>query len=327
MSGLKAVLCKLTPARNTLSIASVWKSLSKKTKVTKSAVLTTVSDTSPSVVPSVSSSAAISSMSDASVNSSSKACSKIGKGRKISKEDHCKIQSYLEGAVRPSSRKTYASYWNRYKSFCLEKKFELNSAEAISLFLIKLAESSENKSAALSAKAAIKFHLKVANYSKKCSTDSFLVGRIAKSIAKKYSKPVKKAKTISSKEVRDMVELLLSNGSFKDERTANFFLIQFLLMARFEEVANLKKENVVILDSGDLEIKIVEAKNYGSWDSQKSYIAKGTSTFDPVQLIKTSALPLRSLLRDQGLLRDLLVKIGLFLVSFYSQSLPSIIKI
>ena len=275
MSGLKAVLCKLTPARNTLSIASVWKSLSKKTKVTKSAVLTTVSDTSPSVVPSVSSSAAISSMSDASVNSSSKACSKIGKGRKISKEDHCKIQSYLEGAVRPSSRKTYASYWNRYKSFCLKKKFELNSAEAISLFLIKLAESSDSKSAALSAKTAIKFHLKVANYSKKCSTDSFLVGRIAKSIAKKYSKPVKKAKTISSKEVRDMVELLLSNGSFKDERTANFFLIQFLLMARFEEVANLKKENVVILDSGDLEIKIVEAKNYGSWDSQKSYIAKG----------------------------------------------------
>ena len=84
-----------------------------------------------------------------------------------------------------------------------------------------------------------------------------------------------------------MTELLLGNDSFKDERSAIFFLVQFLLMARFEEVANLKKENIVILDSGDLEVKIVEAKNYGSWDSQKSYIAKGTSTFEPVQLIKS----------------------------------------
>ena len=38
--------------------------------------------------------------------------------------------------------------------------------------------------------------------------------------------------------------------------------------------------------------------------------------------ILSSALPIRSLLRDHGLLRDLLVKIGLFLVSFFSQSLP-----
>ena len=49
-------------------------------------------------------------------------------------------------------------------------------------------------------------------------------------------------------------------GGFKNERTAIFFLLQFLLMARFEEVANLRKENVVVIDSGDMEVKILEAK-------------------------------------------------------------------
>ena len=49
-------------------------------------------------------------------------------------------------------------------------------------------------------------------------------------------------------------------GGFKNERTAIFFLLQFLLMTRFEEVANLRKENVVVIDSGDMEVKILEAK-------------------------------------------------------------------
>ena len=66
-------------------------------------------------------------------------------------------------------------------------------------------------------------------------------------------------------------------GGFKNERTAIFFLLQFLLMARFEEVANLRKENVVVIDSGDMEVKILEAKFYGSWNSQKLYITKGKS--------------------------------------------------
>ena len=49
-------------------------------------------------------------------------------------------------------------------------------------------------------------------------------------------------------------------GGFKNERTAILFLLQFLLMARFEEVATLRKENVVVIDSGDMEVKILEAK-------------------------------------------------------------------
>ena len=308
MLSLKSVLARVKPVQDKpLSLASVLKCVNEKRRAATPSKASIV-ESSASSVPPAAASSTVSTLSDSfksstvsdssavpplasslpsassiSVNPSSQ----VRKATKISKEDQGKIQNYLEAAVRPSSKRTYGSYWKRYKSFCLEKKFELNSAEAISLFLIKLAESSESKSVALSARTAIKFHLKVAKYNKKCSTDSYLVGRISKSIVKKYSKPVKKASTLSSKVIKDMTILLLKKGNFKEERTAIFFLVQFLLMARFEEVANVKKEDVKFLDSGDIEIKIVQAKNFGSWDSQKSYIAKGKlGSFDPVVLIK-----------------------------------------
>ena len=162
--GFKAIFKKLNPTQDkSLSFASVWKSFNVKkggatSSVESSSVLTSsrTSDgefSTPTMPPASSSSVRASS--DALLNFRSKASSKISKRKRISKEDQGKIQSYLEAAVRPSSKKTYRSYWQRYVAFCAEKKMELNTAEAISLFLIKLAESCNSKSAALSAKTAI----------------------------------------------------------------------------------------------------------------------------------------------------------------------------
>ena len=61
--------------------------------------------------------------------------------------------------------------------------------------------------------------------------------------------------------------LYLIEKDFKDQRLAVFCLMQFLI-GRFEEVT------------------LLEAKNYEVWDSQKSMIAKGEGSFDPVAIIK-----------------------------------------
>ena len=196
------------------------------------------------------------------------------------------IASYLGNSIRDSSKKVYFPYWRKFTEFCSARDFSLNSAESISLFLISLAESSKSKSGALMAKAAIKFHLKLENPSKKAQTDSFLVSKIAKSITKKYAKPVKKAATLSSMNIKAVVVSLLKSGKFIDERTAVFLLIQFLLFARFEEVASLEKSNVVFLDSGHIQVHIPRAKNYDVWDSKTSLISSGKK-FDPVSIIRT----------------------------------------
>ena len=195
------------------------------------------------------------------------------------------IQSYLEDAVRDSSKRTYLSFWKRYQSFCSSRNIPLTAADSIALFLISLAESSKSKSSALIAKTAIKYNLKLLNPSRKSNTDSYLVSRVAKAIVKKYGKPVKKAKTISSSVVKEMV-LSLIEKDFKDQRSAVFFLMQFLLIGRFEEISKIKRENVIFREDGHVEVTILEAKNYNVWDSQKSMIAKGEGSFDPVAIIK-----------------------------------------
>ena len=195
------------------------------------------------------------------------------------------INSYLGNAIRNTTRQTYSPYWGKFKEFCDKKNFALNSAESISLFLISLAETSNSKSGALIAKSAIKYHLKLENPSKKSLTDSYLVSKVAKSIVKKYAKPVKKAKTLSSVNVKAMVMSLLKSGDFKDERTAIFLLLQCVLFGRYEEIASLEKSNVVFLDSGDIQVHIPRAKNFDVWDSKSSFISKGNN-FDPVALIR-----------------------------------------
>jgi len=208
------------------------------------------------------------------------------KSSPLNENEKSLISSYLGNSIRDSSKKTYSPYFNKFKEFCKERNFVLNSAESISLFLISLAECSESKSGALLAKSAIKYHLKLENPSKKVLTDSYLVSKIAKSIVKKYAKPVKKAKTLSSLIIKDVVVSLLKSGDFKDERTANFLLLQYLLFSRFEEIASLEKANVVFLDSGDIQVHIPRAKNFDVWDSKCSYISKG-SVFDPVSIIRS----------------------------------------
>ena len=81
------------------------------------------------------------------------------KSSPLNENEKSLISSYLGNSIRDSSKKTYSPYFNKFKEFCKERNFVLNSAESISLFLISLAECSESKSGALLAKSAIKYHL------------------------------------------------------------------------------------------------------------------------------------------------------------------------
>ena len=203
----------------------------------------------------------------------------------LQEADKLKLSEYLENCIRDSSRRSYLPFWKKYQEFCACRKFNLNSSEAVSLFLISLAESAESKSGAVMARSAIKYFLKIENPAKKSLTDSYLVQKVVKSIVKKYSRQVKKAKTLCSNDIKKLVLSLLDSGSFLDERSANFFLIQYTLYGRFEEVASLKRENFNFLDSGHLEVTIPKAKNFEVFDSKTSLIAKGDD-FNPVGIVK-----------------------------------------
>lgn len=198
-----------------------------------------------------------------------------------------KLQLYLEQAVRPSTMKTYLSYWRRFNEFCESNILAVQDAESIGLFLIQLAEKSENRTSSLTAKHAIKYFLKLRFPFKKCKTDTYFVSRIVKSISKKWGKPVKKAKRITSEMVTKLVLNLLRSGSFKDERTAIFILLQFICMARYEEVSKLQKAFVEFVPSGHMKIYFPSAKNYEVWDAKTCWAAGNEGgLIDPVKLIQ-----------------------------------------
>ena len=213
---------------------------------------------------------------------------RVSKSSLSAREAKALLPSYLAGTVRSSTKKSYEGYWKKYKSFCQVNNLNISKAESISTFLIVLAENSKGTSAPLLAKHAIKFHLKLLYPFKRCLTDSWYVSSILKTVKKKFSRPAKKAKILHSKVILSLVSSWLSTGDFKDKRSAVFILMQFLLFARYEEVAKLKKSNIRFLESGDIEVSFDQAKNYNMWDCKSSCIAQNADGgFDPVQIIRS----------------------------------------
>ena len=214
----------------------------------------------------------------------------ITKSKKMlsAREASALVPGYLEDAVRDSTKKSYRSYFVRYEKFCEESSLDIFNPEAVSLFLISLAESSQGKSAPLLAKIAIKYYLKLKRPFQKSPTDNYYIGRIVKSIRNKWSRPVKKAKCLGSTTLFKLVQNLLDKKDFKSDRAAIFYTIQFCICGRYEEVANLKPSDISFLPSGHIEVKVEGAKNYEKWDAQTSLIAQNPSgSFDPVENIKT----------------------------------------
>ena len=198
-----------------------------------------------------------------------------------------KIDEYLLGSVRGSTRGVYRRYWTRFIAFCKKNNLELN-AKSVSYFLIELAESSEGKHSGLIAKCAIKFYFKLA-YPKKISpTDSWLASKVIKSIKKKYSKPVKKAKCVDSSIIKALVTHLIFNKccSLVDMRLACFILLEFTAFGRYVDISNLTISNIRFLPSGDMEVLVETSKNYESWDARKTIISGNKDgAFNPVSII------------------------------------------
>ena len=197
------------------------------------------------------------------------------------------IPEYLENSIRKSSKSCYDVYWNKYLKFCEQGSLNIHAAHAIAGFLIFLAEESNGDSASMSARNGLKYHLKLIKPFARCAADSYYVSRIMKTIYIKFRRPVKKAKTLTSDNIEAAVSKLLESGSFKDLRTGVFLLLQFCAFARFEEIAQLRVEDVTFLVSGNMELHFLKAKNYDVADGQKCLIGKNPSGMNPVSILES----------------------------------------
>ena len=106
-------------------------------------------------------------------------------------------------------------------------------------------------------------------------------------IKKKFGKPVKKAKCLDSAVTKCIVLKLISGERcLKNLRLAAFILILYFAFGRYDDLANLKISDLHFLVSGDLEIRVSQAKNVHNFDPQSSCIANDlNSKVNPVAII------------------------------------------
>ena len=95
-----------------------------------------------------------------------------------------------------------------------------------------------------------------------------MVKKMLKTVRNKWSKPVWvwKASPLSSAEMFEFV-LKLSEGSLFKVRSAAMFLLQFNLMAGFDNIKFIIVMEVKLLQFADLEVYIKKTKSYNSFEA------------------------------------------------------------
>ena len=196
-------------------------------------------------------------------------------GSGLSEQDEQIILDHLGSSIRESTRKTYTSYWVRFKTFCAQKHVSAMPASpaVIARFLIYIAELNASVAGSKISVSAIAFYHKMFLGESVAPTESVVVKNVMKALSEKFAKPVKKAKVFTSLNLKDLLDFHFNQNSKEDETIVIMIAVMFCLMARHEEISKLTSDCVKVLDSEDVEVSFPSAKNYNFADSKKSFLA------------------------------------------------------
>ena len=199
------------------------------------------------------------------------------------------IPEVVGSSLADSSQEVYAGGWNRWILWCgVNAKYPMvANPQDIAVYLIKLGMETEGVSSSLAARAHIRHYHKLARPSAPSPTDDDLVCQIMAGIKRIYSRPVSKKKPLTPSLFKSILDFLLfqKDPSFINLRLAVLLSLQYLSMARWEEVSNLSIEDVTLTDKGNLSLRYKKAKNNQFGSARMAAIATiPDSKYDPVRL-------------------------------------------
>ena len=198
-------------------------------------------------------------------------------GSGLSDQDEQIILDHLGSSIRESTRKTYSSYWVRFKTFCAQRHVSFLPAcpAVIARFLIYITELNASVAGSKISVSAIAFYHKMFLGDSVAPTESVVVKNVMKALSEKFAKPVKKAKVFTSLNLKDLLDFHFNDdqSSKENESIVIMIAVMFCLMARHEEISKLTSDCVKVLDSEDVEVTFPSAKNYNFADSKKSFLA------------------------------------------------------
>ena len=220
------------------------------------------------------------------------------------KEAAEEMAELIAGAFTESTGNNYEGCWKRFQEFCVSngRQFMPASIETVALYLVVVAKRGESISPALSARAAISYYHKVAQPEDIAPTEAERVKQVMAGLKKKYAKPVVKKKPVTPEIMKALLRVMLPVSleavTLIQHRLAAFTVLLFFGCARYEEVVNVKVQNVKMTDNGNMEVIFKKAKNNKFGQPRKCIISNIGGDFCPVGILQSYLEKIRIFITD-----------------------------
>ena len=196
-------------------------------------------------------------------------------GRK-EEEELCLVGKFFNSSIRSSTQKSYAAYWNRFRTFCDQRNLECLPATPVTVarFLCWISESTCSVSGAKISRSAIHYNHNLYDPEAQSPTDSGLVRRIMRGLRSKFEKPVKKAKPLSLEVLKKVMDVLQNEP--KDFLTLRFLAwisLSFFIFGRYSDISQLCVRDVGF-EENYIQVIVSKAKNFEMYDPRTSYVAR-----------------------------------------------------
>jgi integrase len=178
--------------------------------------------------------------------------------QELGKKSSVIVNEMVFNSVAPSTLKIYKLTWNLFKSFGKlsgvdVEKYNFDFTFICQFFLYRL-QSTSSLSSILSSRSAISFMWKI-HSSLPCPTESNFVSLFIKGISRKFKQIPKKAYAISYEELEKIFTFIVGDSAletlpFTELRFIAFLLTSYSSFGRYEEISNLKIEDIVHEDEG-----------------------------------------------------------------------------
>ena len=168
------------------------------------------------------------------------------------------IKNFVYDSVAPGTLKVYNANWQLFKSYGKLSGIDVEKYDFdflfICNFMIYRLQRTSSLSSVLSAWSAISFFWKI-NSSCECPTDSKFVSLFLKGVERNFKKIPRKAYPISYDELQQIFNFVVGDSEleslpFVDLRFITYLITSYSSFARYEELAELKTEDVYREDEG-----------------------------------------------------------------------------
>ena len=214
------------------------------------------------------------------------------------KNHHSKISEFIEEGLASSTNENYFLNFQRYSKFCVENGFPALPLEedVVATYFIYLCDEKQSLASIYSARSALRRFSLIYRPNDFPVTDGANIAMIVRCAKRRLSKPVKKSKPLEINHLKAIIDTFLLDDHLKSENfSVNLdhwllvakTVVKFHCLARFEEIAALKKSNFQFLEDGTLKVTISKAKNNQFFQANECFLKPSDNVrYCPVNIIR-----------------------------------------